>query len=113
MTKQEMVLYCLTYPGAYEDYPFDDKWTVLRHRENRKSFAFLYERGGHLCVNLKCEPMCADFLRSAFAGVLPAYHMNKMHWNTVLLDSEIPKPELQEMVRQSYELTKPKRRKKR
>lgn len=54
--------------------------------------------------------MSADFLRSAFAGVVPAYHMNKVHWNTVLLDSEVPWDELQQMVRQSYELTKPKQR---
>ncbi|ADU26771.1 hypothetical protein Ethha_1220 [Ethanoligenens harbinense YUAN-3] len=61
MTRCALVDYCLTYPDAYEDYPFDESadaagaWTVIRHRLNQKSFAFIYERDG-LCVNLKCEP---------------------------------------------------------
>lgn len=61
MTRCALVDYCLTYPDTYEDYPFDESadaagaWTVIRHRLNQKSFAFIYERDG-LCVNLKCEP---------------------------------------------------------
>lgn len=108
MEEQEMIVHCLIYPDAYEDYPSDEEWVVMRHRENRKSFAFVYEHGGHLCVNLKCEPVSADSLRSAFSGAVPAYHMNKVHWNTVLLDSEMPWDELQQIARRNYELTRPK-----
>lgn len=114
MTKRELIDYCLSYPGAYEDYPFDSastaeggSWAVIRHRGNRKSFAMIYERGG-LCINLKCEPMRALFLREAIPGVSPAYHQNKEHWNTVLTDVT-PWEDLENMIQHSYDLTAPKR----
>lgn len=113
LTKREWIDYCLTYPGAYEDYPFDEDsaaagaWAVLRHRKNRKAFAFLYERGGVLRMNLKCEPMYADLLRSVYPGVTPGYHMNKAHWNTVALDESIPEDEIFSWIGRSYDLTKP------
>ena len=113
MTRYELIKYCLTYPDAYEDYPFDDNpdsagaWAVMRHRLNKRSFALIYERGG-LCVNLKCEPNCADFLRKIYSGVTPAYHMNKENWNTIRLDSDVPVNELHSMIEHSYRLTMPK-----
>ena len=100
MTRQDLIDHCLSYPGAYEDYPFDDltasdhPWTVMRHRGNKKSFAFIYEREGRLCVNLKCDPLEADLLRGAFEDVLPGYHMNKTHWNTVRIGGDVPEEEL-------------------
>lgn len=117
MTRRELIDFCLTFPAAYEDYPFDDiidggAWTVIRHRTNKKSFAMIYERNGKLCVNLKCDPLEADFLRQAFADVKPAYHMNKIHWNTVTLGGDVPEEELKRMVGQSYDLIKPKVRRK-
>lgn len=114
MTRRELIDYCLTYPDAYEDYPFDDindagAWTVMRHRLNKKGFAFIYERDG-LCVNLKCEPLRADFLRQFYGGVTPAFHMNKMHWNTIRIDSDVPLEDLYNMIEHSYRLTMPKRK---
>ncbi len=113
MTRRKLIDFCLTFPAAYEDYPFDDvidssAWTVMRHRANRKSFAMIYERHGKLCVNLKCEPLEADFLRQAFADVTPAYHMNKVHWNTVTPGGDVPDEELKRMVGRSYALIQPK-----
>lgn len=118
MTRGELIELCLGWPGSYEDYPFDDftnpagsgtSWTVMRHRGNKKSFALIFERDG-LCVNLKCEPMRADFLRAAFPdAVTPAYHMNKTHWNTVRPDLLSPE-DLTDMIEHSYDLTKPKKR---
>lgn len=113
LTRQEIIDYCLTYSDAYEDYPFDEiigpeAWTVMRHRSNKKTFALIYERNG-LCVNLKCEPMRADFLRGAYAGVTPGYHMNKTHWNTVRLPSDVPEDALRDMIDLSFELTAPKK----
>jgi predicted DNA-binding protein (MmcQ/YjbR family) len=113
MTRQQLIDFCLTFPAAYEDYPFDDiadagAWTVMRHRTNRKSFAFLYERNGKLCVNLKCDPFEADFLRDLFTDVTPAYHMNKEHWNTVVIGGDVPDDELKRMIERSYNLTKSK-----
>jgi predicted DNA-binding protein (MmcQ/YjbR family) len=113
MTRRELVEYCLSFPAAYEDYPFDDvkdggAWTVMRHRANKKSFAMIYERRGRLCVNLKCEPLEADFLRRVFADVKPAYHMNKTHWNTVALGGDVPDEDLKRMIGRSYALIRPK-----
>ncbi|MEG2621989.1 MAG: MmcQ/YjbR family DNA-binding protein, partial [Clostridia bacterium] len=84
VTRRELIDYCLGYPGAVEDYPFEDEnSTVLRHATNRKWFALIFERDGKCCVNLKCDPMEADFLRRVFSSVAPAWHMNKVHWNTI------------------------------
>ena len=112
MTRRELIALCLSFPDAYEDYPFSDgngadgAWTVMRHRSNKKSFALIYERGG-LCVNLKCSPMRAELLRQVYEGVTPGYHMNKEHWNTVRLDSDVPEEELLGMLSHSYDLTAP------
>jgi len=118
MTRQEIIDYCLTFSAAYEDYPFDDitddkRWTVMRHKVNRKTFAMIYERDDKLCVNLKCDPFEADFLRQMFENVTPGYHMNKVHWNTVTLGGDVPEDELKRMIDNSYGLIKPKARKRR
>jgi len=119
MTRKELIAHCLTFPAAYEDYPFDDdsahpddgKWAVMRHRANRKGFAHIYERNGKLCINLKCEPLEADFLRKAFDDISPAYHMNKTHWLGVSVDGDVPEGELKRLIENSYNLTKPKNKK--
>ncbi len=115
MTRRELIDYCLTLPGTYEDYPFDNiidagAWTVMRHAANRKGFAHIYERGGRLCINLKCDPLEADFLRKVYADVTPAYHMNKTHWNTVTLGGDVPMEELNRMIQQSHRLIEPRQK---
>ncbi|MDR1094654.1 MAG: MmcQ/YjbR family DNA-binding protein [Clostridiales bacterium] len=110
MLKQDIIEYCLKRQGAYEDYPFDDSnWTVMRHKGSRKSFAFIYEHRGRLCVNLKCEPGLAVFLREQYRDVIPGYHTNKTHWNTVTPGGDVPDRELLRFIDMSYDLTKPKR----
>lgn len=111
MTRKELIEYCLTYPSAYEDYPFDDVTTIMRHSGNKKMFALIAERDGYEYINLKCEPMEADFLRNTYEGVTPGYHMNKVHWNSVRLNSDVPDKELYAMIQASFDLTKPKVRK--
>lgn len=116
MTRQNLIDFCMTFPDTYEDYPFDGTagpgvWTVMRHKANKKSFALIYERNGGLFANLKCDPLEADFLRQAFVDVTPAYHMNKAHWNTVALGGDVPEEEIKRMVANSYDLIKPKVRK--
>jgi len=120
-TRESIINHCLTLPAVYEDYPFADWgkgevkdsniWTVMRHRTNKKMFATIYERQGKLCVNLKCDPLEADFLRQMFTSVTPGYHMNKTHWNTVIIGGDVPDGELRRMIAHSYDLTKPKVRK--
>jgi len=112
-TRQEIIDYCLTFPAAYEDYPFDNmsdpgSCAVMRHGENKKSFALIMPHKGELYLNLKCDPFEADFLRQAYESVIPAYHMNKTHWNTVIIGGDVPDEELQRQITNSYDLIKPK-----
>jgi predicted DNA-binding protein (MmcQ/YjbR family) len=111
MTRQELIDCCLELPAVYEDYPFGEGWLVVRHRSNSKSFAMIFESGDYTWVNLKCEPNQAEFWRSVYASVVPAYHMNKRHWNSVILDGTIPPDVIRDMVSDSYDLIKPKVRK--
>ena len=111
-TRQEAVAFCKKYAGAVEDYPFhDDNWTVMRHCGNKKIFAMIFEREGRLWLNVKCDTEWRDFWRQAYASVIPAYHMNKEHWNSIILDGTIPDSDVERMLLESYELTKPAQRK--
>ena len=75
--RQEAIDYCLTLMSVYEDYPFDDhNWTVIRHKGNKKIFAWIFERDSHIWINVKGKPEWNDFWRKAFASVVPAYHLN-------------------------------------
>lgn len=116
MTRQELIDYCLTLSDAYEDYPFDkivntNSTTVMRHRTNKKTFALMLIHDDLLYLNLKCNPDEADFLRQMYVGVIPGYHMNKQHWNTIIIGSDVPDEEIRRQIQNSYELTKPKVRK--
>lgn len=107
MTKKDFVEFCENIGGAEVDKPFpnDFESTVARHSDSKKWFALVMEYKGKQIVNLKCDPMEADFLRSVYSGVIPAYHMNKEHWNTVFLDSDIPAEEIERMTLASFALT--------
>lgn len=112
MTSDEFLDFCRSIPGASVDQPFDGDFEtfVARHTLSRKWFALLMLHEGKYIVNLKCDPQEADLLRKLFQGVIPAYHMNKTHWNTVILDSDLPEEEIKRMVMNSFELTKSKKR---
>lgn len=107
LSKEDVVSYCLALPGAYEDHPFHDDTAVLRHKGNRKGFVFLITAKGRLHINVKCEPLRSQLLRRVYPeGVVPAYHMNKEHWNTVFAKG-VPTEEVFRMIDMSYELTRP------
>ena len=104
-TRKELIAYCLTFLTAYEDYPFDDfNWTVMRRRDTTKGFAWIFERNGQLWINLKSEPEWGRFWRGSYESVLPAYHMNKEHWISVILDGTVPEEDLKTMIGDSYRL---------
>ncbi|MBQ4528562.1 MAG: MmcQ/YjbR family DNA-binding protein [Clostridia bacterium] len=110
-TRQDAINFCLSLKNTYEDYPFrDHNWTIMRHNDSKKMFAAIYERQGNIWINVKCDPMLTYMWRSAFDAVVPAYHMNKWHWNSIILDGSIPCEDIMKMVSDSYELTKPKRK---
>ncbi|MGE7826821.1 MmcQ/YjbR family DNA-binding protein [Paenibacillus sp. NPDC093718] len=105
--RQEAIDYCLSLGHSYEDQPFRDKnWTVIRHQDNHKVFAWIFEKEHHIWINVKCEPGMLEFLRQAYTAVVPAFHLNKDHWNSIILDGTLPDEEIHEMIKQSYVLTK-------
>jgi predicted DNA-binding protein (MmcQ/YjbR family) len=97
--------YLLRRPEAMEDHPFGPGVCVMK--VHGRMFATLGdggEQGGHARMNLKCDPEEALVLRDVFDAVQPGYHMNKAHWNTVILDGSIPRGELERMIDRSYAL---------
>lgn len=102
MNRKELFAYCLAKPGAVETYPFDETTTVFKVKN--KIFALTGIGGDESSVNLKCDPYHAEALRSIYSSVKPGYHMNKRHWNTVVLDGSIPDDEIKDMIDHSYSL---------
>lgn len=93
--------YLLSKPEAMEDFPFGPRVAVMKIQS--KMFATLVEEEA-VSMNLKCDPHEAMILRDIFPAVKPGYHMNKRHWNTVILDGSIPRGEIERMVDNSYAL---------
>ena len=94
--------YLLSKPEALEDFPFGGDVAVFKIRG--RMFATLVDHQGQSSMNLKCDPEEAQFLRDMFDAVRPGYHMNKTHWNTVILDGSIPPGEIERMIDRSYGL---------
>lgn len=105
-TREEVIRQCLSYPNTYEDYPFNDSWAIIRHKHNKKMFAAIFPREDGVWVNLKAEPMWGDFWKNAYAAVVPAYHMNKEHWISVILNGTVDEEDICRMIFDSYTLTK-------
>jgi predicted DNA-binding protein (MmcQ/YjbR family) len=102
VTGEEARAFLLSLPEAWEDYPFGPDVRVMKVAD--RMFATLGTDDGLWRVNLKCDPQEALILRDIFEAVRPGYHMNKQHWNTVLLDGSIPDSELERMMENSYDL---------
>ena len=104
-TRREAVEACLQLPFVYEDYPFDDNWTAIRHQANRKIFALIFQRENHIWINVKADPVQGDFWRQVFPAVVPGYHMNKQHWISIALSGAVPESEIRVLLSASYEMT--------
>lgn len=102
MNISETKSYFLTKPEAVLDFPFGPDIMVFKVKG--KMFATLGERQQQPQMNLKCDPNEALILRDIFDAVVPGYHMNKQHWNTVYLDQSVPANELKRMIDNSYAL---------
>ena len=101
MNIEEYRNYCLSKPGVTEDFPFDEETLVFK--VVNKLFA-LTDVDDFLSINLKCDPQRALELREQYSGIVPGYHMNKQHWNTVLTDGSVEDTLLYELIDHSYEL---------
>jgi predicted DNA-binding protein (MmcQ/YjbR family) len=101
MERDEVLAACAGLAGAIEDYPFGDGVAVFKVGGKMFAIVSLGEPPGD--VSLKCEPELAEALRARHASVIPGYHLNKRHWNTVALDGTVPDAELAAMIEHSYE----------
>ncbi len=104
-TREEALEYGLSFENTYTDSPFHDpNWQLVRFGGNDKAFLWTYERNGYINLNVKCDPEKAVFQRQAFPSVLPGYHQNKEHWNTIILDGSVPDSDIRMMIAESYDL---------
>lgn len=104
-TREQALKYGLSFEDTYLDAPFhDNNWQLVRFRGNGRAFLWTYERGGFINLNVKVEPDKAWFWRDAYSSVIPGYHQNKEHWNTIILDGSIPEKHIKMMIRDSYRL---------
>jgi predicted DNA-binding protein (MmcQ/YjbR family) len=101
MNIEEFREYCLAKKGVTEEFPFGE--TILVFKVMGKMFV-LTSLDGDFTVNLKCDPQLAVELRERYPAVLPGYHMNKKHWNTVLINGSIPAKLICEWIDHSYSL---------
>jgi predicted DNA-binding protein (MmcQ/YjbR family) len=102
LNSKDLFLYCLTKPGSIEDYPFGPDVIVIKVAS--KMFALLSRRNGQDNLSLKCDPGYSEVLRQEYPSIIPGYHLNKRHWNTLLLDGSIPEREIRGLIDHSYEL---------
>gem|GEM_PF-22613 len=102
LTFDELRKYLENRKGATEEFPFGPR--VMVFKVMGKMFALIGLDEDPLRINLKCDPELALHLRNAFHAVKPGYHMNKKHWNTVVLDGSIPDAEVRKMIDESYDL---------
>jgi predicted DNA-binding protein (MmcQ/YjbR family) len=96
--------YCLSKPGAEETLPFGPD--TLVYKVNGKIFLLVGLESDPLQFNVKCDPDKVQELREEFPCVLPGYHMNKKHWNTIVIDGSVSNAQLREWIDWSYELVK-------
>ena len=105
ITREEALKFGLSFKNAYEERPFHDQtWQLVRVKESKKAFLWIYERNGYVNLNVKADPEWRDFWRSTYEAVTAGYHQNKEHWNTIILDGTIPDKDIKRMIGESYEL---------
>lgn len=111
-TREEALAYGLSFPDTYQEAPFrDPNWQLVRVKGAKKAFLWTYERDGYINLNVKVDPRWRDVWRLTYEAVIPGWHQNKEHWNTIILDGSIPDVDVRRMIAESYDLvTSPSKR---
>ena len=105
MKKRKALNYALSFAETYQDAPFrDQNWQLVRVKKSKKAFLWTYERNGYMNLNVKVDPEWRDYWRDAFESVVPGWHQNREHWNTIILDGGVPDDAVREMIAESYRL---------
>lgn len=94
--------YILSMPNARLDYPFGEGVAV--YKAGDKMFALIAEDKEPVTLSLKADPELSNVLREKYETVMPGYHLNKKHWNTVVLTGQLPWEEVQALIHHSYDL---------
>lgn len=102
ISHKEVEEFLLSLPHAQLGYPFGEDAAV--YKVDDKMFAIVKEKSKPVQVSLKCDPELAQTLRERYETVLPGYHLNKKHWNTIVLTGQLSWPEVQALIRHSYQL---------
>ena len=103
--RKEALEFGLSFQDTYEERPFHDQtWQLVRVKESKKAFLWIFERNGYVNLNVKTDPEWRDFWRSTYEAVTAGYHQNKEHWNTIILDGTIPDKDIKRMISESYDL---------
>lgn len=104
-THKEIEAWIMELPDVWLDYPFGEDVAVYKvGHEPGKMFALIGEKTKPLQLSLKCDPILAETLREKYESVLPGNHLNKKHWNTILMTGQVSEEDLRGLIRHSYEL---------
>lgn len=107
MTHAQIEEIITSLPDTVLDYPFGEDVAVYKLGSSTgKMFALVQEGSNPVRLSLKCDPQLAEILREKYETVLPGYHLNKKHWNTIICTGQVPLEEIKDFVRHSYELVK-------
>ena len=105
ITRDDALSYAMTFSNVYIDVPFrDTNWQLARVKGSKKAFLWTYERNGYINLNVKVLPENRDFWRDIYKSVIPGWHQNKEHWNTIILDGSIPEKDIKMMIGESYDI---------
>ncbi len=108
MTHKEFEDYLLEFSNSWLDFPFGEGTSVYKvgHKETGegKMFAIIEDGSKPLRVSLKCDPQLAETLRDKYESVVPGYHLNKKHWNTIICSGQLTNDEIKDLARLSYDL---------
>lgn len=102
LSHNEVEKYILSKPGAYVDFPFGEDTEVFK--VGSKMFGLINIVDKEMRINLKSDPDDAIYLRDNFDAIIPGYHMNKKHWNTIIIDNRLPDGLVKDLIDRSYEL---------
>jgi predicted DNA-binding protein (MmcQ/YjbR family) len=108
MTHKELEKFLLSFPNTWLDFPFGEGTSVYKVgnklENDGKLFAIIADKSDPLRVSLKCDPILAENLREKYESVLPGYHLNKKHWNTIVCTGQLSDDEIKDLARLSYNL---------
>lgn len=110
MTHKELEEYLLSFPNTWLDFPFGEGTSVYKVGDKSagegKLFAIIANDSDPLRLSLKCDPQLAEILRQKYESVVPGYHLNKKHWNTIICTGQLSDDEIKDLARHSYDLVK-------